>query len=121
MSLVVMVTVTLMVSNTGTMAHIPLSQPTPNTDLQNLMQDYWHWKTQNFPQFTSEVGINDDTAGHLDSYSLAHFEQSKVKCEQLLSRAENIDPTSLSPDDLVNLNIFKYDMTTFLENSKYIK
>lgn len=122
MSLVVMVTVTLMVSNTGTMAHIPLSQPTPNTtDLQNLMQDYWHWKTQNFPQFTSEVGINDDTAGHLDSYSLAHFEQSKVKCEQLLSRAEKIDTTSLSPDDLVNLNIFKYDMTTFLENSKYIK
>ncbi|KAK8750525.1 hypothetical protein OTU49_014882 [Cherax quadricarinatus] len=81
MSLVVMVTVTLMVSNTGTMAHIPLSQPTPNTtDLQNLMQDYWHWKTQNFPQFTSEVGINDDTAGHLDSYSLAHLEQSKVLC-----------------------------------------
>ncbi|XP_042232049.1 uncharacterized protein LOC121872964 isoform X2 [Homarus americanus] len=99
----------------------PLPHPTPRPDLLTLTQDYWHWKTQDYPQFATEVGINDNTAGRLDSYSMEHFEKRKVKCEEFLQRAEEIDATSLSWDDLINLKIFKQEMTTFIDNFHYMK
>ncbi|KAG7163385.1 hypothetical protein Hamer_G004522, partial [Homarus americanus] len=68
-----------------------------------------------------QVGINDNTAGRLDSYSMEHFGKCKVKCEEFLQRAEEIDATSLSWDDLINLKIFKQEMTTFIDNFHYMK
>nr|XP_053629733.1 LOW QUALITY PROTEIN: uncharacterized protein LOC128686732 [Cherax quadricarinatus] len=118
---VVVVTAVLMEGPVVVVAPVPVPHPTPTPDLLTLTQDYWHWKTQDYPQFATHVGINDNTAGRLDSYSLEHFEQRKVKCQEFLSRAEDIDAASLSSDDLINLKIFKYEMTTFLENSQYIK
>lgn len=33
----------------------PLPHPTPRPDLLALTQDYWHWKTQDYPQFATVV------------------------------------------------------------------
>ncbi|XP_045618072.1 uncharacterized protein [Procambarus clarkii] len=119
--MVVMVMVMVVMGPVGVVAPVPLPHPTPRPDLLALTQDYWHWKTQDFPQFATTVGINDNTAGRLDSYSLDHFQHRKSKCEEFLRRAEEIDVASLSEDDLVNLKIFKQEMIVFLENAPFIK
>lgn len=98
-----------------------LPQPSPRPDLLALTQDYWHWKTQDSPQFATWVGINDNTAGRLDSYSMEHYEKRKAKCEEFLERAEQINATSLSWDDRVNLKIFKDEMKTFIDNFSYLR
>ncbi|KAK7070220.1 hypothetical protein SK128_013202 [Halocaridina rubra] len=99
----------------------PLPQLAPPPDFLALTQDYWHWKTQDFPQFATQVGINDNTAGRLDSLSLEHFKQRKSKCEEFLQRAEAIDAHSLSEDDVINLKIFKDELTTYIDNYDYIR
>ncbi|KAK3859481.1 hypothetical protein Pcinc_034411 [Petrolisthes cinctipes] len=98
----------------------PLPHPTPRPDLLALTQDYWHWKTQDYPQFATQVGINDNTAGRLDSYSMKHFEMRKVKCEEFLRRAMDIfKASSISSEDLINLKVFLLEMMTYIENFPY--
>lgn len=99
----------------------PLPHSAPPPDLLALTQDFWHWKTQDYPQFATQVGINDNTAGRLDSLNPEHFEQRKSKSEEFLERAERINSTSLSEDDLLNLKIFKEELTTYINNYKYLR
>ncbi|MPC25319.1 hypothetical protein E2C01_018425 [Portunus trituberculatus] len=68
-----------------------------------------------------QVGINDNTAGRLDSYSMQHLQQRKAKCEEFLQRAHDIDASSLSPEDLMTLKVFKEEMMTYIQNFPYKK
>ncbi|XP_063875992.1 uncharacterized protein LOC135108991 [Scylla paramamosain] len=104
-----------------TSAPPPPPLATPRPDLLALTQDYWHWKTQDYPQFATQVGINDNTAGRLDSYSMQHLHQRKAKCEEFLQRAHDIDASSLSPEDLITLKVFKEEMITYIQNFPYKK
>ncbi|KAG0711015.1 hypothetical protein GWK47_021585 [Chionoecetes opilio] len=94
---------------------------TPRPDLLALTQDYWHWKTQDYPQFATQVGINDNTAGRLDSYALTHFQRRKAKCEEFLQRAYDVDAALLSPEDLIDLKVLKEEMITYIDNFPYKK
>ncbi|XP_045130033.1 uncharacterized protein LOC123515490 isoform X2 [Portunus trituberculatus] len=102
-----------------TTTSIPLS--TPSADLLALCQDYWQWKTQEFPQFSTQLGLNDDTAARLDSYDKQRLEQRKVKCEKFLQRANQIEAASLSPEDLITLKVFKEEINTYVQNFPYKK
>ncbi|XP_042890977.1 uncharacterized protein LOC122265649 [Penaeus japonicus] len=99
----------------------PLDHSSPTPDLLALTQDFWHWKTQDYPQFATQVGINDNAAGRLDSLNEEHFLQRKAKCEVFLERAEGIDPESLSENDFINLQIFKEEVKTYIDNFEYLK
>lgn len=99
----------------------PLDHAPPTPDLLALTQDFWHWKTQDYPQFATQVGINDNAAGRLDSLNQDHFLQRKAKCETFLERAEGIDPETLSENDLINLEIFKEEVRTYIDNFDYLK
>ncbi|XP_037799890.1 uncharacterized protein LOC119594887 [Penaeus monodon] len=99
----------------------PLDHSTPTPDLLALTQDFWHWKTQDYPQFATQVGINDNAAGRLDSLNEEHFLQRKAKCETFLERAEGIDPESLSENDFINLEMFKEEVRTYIDNFDYLK
>ncbi|XP_066964451.1 LOW QUALITY PROTEIN: uncharacterized protein [Macrobrachium rosenbergii] len=98
-----------------------LAHAAPPPDLLALMQDFWHWKTQDFPQFATQVGINDNTAGRLDSLNNEHFEERRSKCEEFLQRSEAIEADSLSEDDLINLKILKEELKTYIDNFNYLK
>ncbi|XP_050716604.1 uncharacterized protein LOC126998670 isoform X2 [Eriocheir sinensis] len=115
----------VLIGAAGLVLAVPSPPPpplaTPRPELLALFQDYWHWKTQDYPQFATQVGINDNTAGRLDSLSMKHFESRKAKCEEFLQRAYEIDTSLLSPDDLVNLKVFKDEMITFIDNFPYMK
>ncbi|XP_076055407.1 uncharacterized protein LOC143033796 isoform X2 [Oratosquilla oratoria] len=106
----------------GLAGALPPSAPPPTPpDLLTLFQDFWHWKTQDYPQFATSLGINDNTAGRLDSFTFAHFEQRKEKCEEFLARAESLEMKNLSPEDDLNLKLFKDNLNTFIDNFKYIQ
>ncbi|XP_063875993.1 uncharacterized protein LOC135108992 [Scylla paramamosain] len=94
---------------------------TPSADLLALSKDYWNWKTQEFPQFSTQLGINDDTAARLDSYDKQRLQKRKAKCEEFLQRANKIDTTSLSTEDLITLKVFKEEMNTYVQNFPYKK
>uniref|UniRef100_A0A0P4WH25 DUF885 domain-containing protein n=1 Tax=Scylla olivacea TaxID=85551 RepID=A0A0P4WH25_SCYOL len=90
-------------------------------ELLTLSEDYWEWKTQEFPYFSTMLGINDDTAARLDSYDKYRLQQRKAKCEKFLQRANKIDAASLSPEDLITLKVFKEELNTYVQNFPYKK
>lgn len=46
----------------GLVAPAPPPPPlaTPRPDLLALTQDYWHWKTQDYPQFATQVSLSNE-------------------------------------------------------------
>ncbi|KAK8399254.1 hypothetical protein O3P69_003399 [Scylla paramamosain] len=153
-SLMALVLFVVFLARLMTSASIPPSFTTtppplakPSADLLALSKDYWNWKTQEFPQFSTQLGINDDTAARLDSYDKQRLQKRKAgdsywsshsqsrqplqhaplatlnhaKCEEFLQRANKIDTTSLSTEDLITLKVFKEEMNTYVQNFPYKK
>ncbi|XP_063876034.1 uncharacterized protein LOC135108999 [Scylla paramamosain] len=112
----VVVVVVVAVSMAGLM-----TSASPHADLLALTQDYWDWKIREFPQFATKLGIKDDSAAHLDTLDVQHLQGRKAKCEEFLQRAHDIDAASLSPEDLITLNLFKEEIIIYVLNFPYKK
>ncbi|XP_045130031.1 uncharacterized protein LOC123515489 [Portunus trituberculatus] len=118
-----MVVAVLVVSLAGLMTSALPSVPigSARAELLTLSQDYWDWKTQEFPYFSTMLGLNDDTAARLDSYDKQRLQQRKVKCEKFLQQANQIDAASLPPEDLITLKVFKEEINTYVQNFPHKK
>lgn len=94
---------------------------TAHHKFHNLTEEFWAWKIQDMPQFATSIGINDDTAAHLDRFSPESYEQRKLISEDFLQRAQNINASALSEDEQLMYRIFVEELETYLQNLQYTK
>ncbi|XP_068247131.1 uncharacterized protein [Palaemon carinicauda] len=96
------------------------SSKSSSEEFNNLTKEFFSWKLEDSPEYASQVGINEDNAAHLDDLSPENFQQKKLRTEEFLERAKNINATELSEIEALNHRIFIEDLSSFLRNSKYI-
>ncbi|RXG56510.1 hypothetical protein Avbf_08582 [Armadillidium vulgare] len=65
------------------------------------------------------VGIHDYDAD-LDDMSEAAFEARYTKCQQFLAQANELEPTLTDDADIVNIEVLKYELETYI-NSYHLK
>ncbi|CAL4151964.1 unnamed protein product, partial [Meganyctiphanes norvegica] len=91
---------------------------TEDNAVKTLMDDFWEWKIQEYPEFATMIGL---TSHHMDKLNLDIFQQRKETCEEFLRRAEALESSSLTNQDLLNVNILKHHLNTYIQNMRFIK
>ncbi|RXG56629.1 PHD finger-like domain-containing protein 5A [Armadillidium vulgare] len=82
-------------------------------EVQELCDEYWNWRLSNMPEYATFVGIHDYDAD-LDDMSEAAYEARYTKCQQFLAQANELEPTLTDDADIVNIEVLKYELETYI-------
>ncbi|KAB7497566.1 hypothetical protein Anas_03158 [Armadillidium nasatum] len=83
-------------------------------EVQELCDEYWNWRLSNMPEYATFVGIHDYDAD-LDDMSEAAYEARYTKCQQFLAQANELEPTLTDDADIVNIEVLKYELETYID------
>ncbi|HWN08126.1 MAG TPA: DUF885 domain-containing protein [Pyrinomonadaceae bacterium] len=102
LSLFFTVLVVVIVSASSLMAQDPKSP----ADLQRLAADYYNWRNQNFPVFSSDAGLH--TWDHrLTDYSLSAVLARRLQAKEVLAKVEKMPTAAWSKDDRIDWLLFR--------------
>ena len=92
----------MMLSSSLMMAQDP---KTP-ADLQRLAQDYYNWRNQNYPVFSSDAGLHtwDDK---LTDYSLASLLGRRLHVKEVLGKVRAMQTEKWNKDDRIDWLLFR--------------
>jgi uncharacterized protein (DUF885 family) len=78
---------------------------TPN-DLRLLAAEYYNWRNQNFPVFSSDAGLHtwDD---RLTDYSLSAILERRLNAKELLAKVQAMSTADWSKEDRIDWLIFR--------------
>src|SRR5438034_3527927 len=80
--------------------------PGSPADLRKLAQDYYNWRNQNYPVFSSDSGLHTwDT--RLTDYSLSAILSRRLQVKETLSKVRAMQTENWSKDDRIDWLLFR--------------
>ncbi|MEK6282877.1 MAG: DUF885 domain-containing protein [Acidobacteriota bacterium] len=85
---------------------INAQKPTTPADMRNLAKEYYNWRNQNYPVFSSDAGLHtwDD---RLTNYSLSRVLDRKLHVQELLAKVRAMPTANWSKDDRIDWLLFR--------------
>jgi uncharacterized protein (DUF885 family) len=85
---------------------IVAQQPKTPADLHKLARDYYSWRNQNYPVFSSDAGLHtwDD---QLTNYSLSSILRRRLEVKEVLGKVRAMQTASWSKDDRIDWLLLK--------------
>ncbi len=81
-------------------------QPKTPADLHKLAQDYYNWRNQNYPVFSSDAGLH--TWDHkLTDYSLSRVLARRLEVKEVLGKVRAMQTAGWSKDDRIDWSLFR--------------
>lgn len=97
----------LIVSSGAALAQDP---KTP-ADLHRLAADYYNWRNQNFPVFSSDAGLHT-WDNRLTDYSLSAVLARRLHAKEVLAKVEKMPTAAWSKDDRIDWLLFRAQLET---------
>lgn len=92
------------------MSLIPLSStaqtPATPADLRRLADDYYRWRNENYPVFSSDSGLHT-WDNKLTNYSLSSILSRRLYVKNLLGRIENMPTSGWEKNDRIDWLLFR--------------
>lgn len=87
---------------------IPIQAQTPKTpaDVRRLAEDYYKWRNENFPVFSSDAGLHT-WDNRLTDYSLSSVLARRLHTKELLGKVMAMPTENWSKDDRVDWLLFR--------------
>ncbi|MEH6789813.1 DUF885 domain-containing protein [Parasphingorhabdus sp.] len=82
--------------------------------LHRIIDDYWAYQLEQYPEFASSLGI-DDPVGRVSDASLAAEDRRVEKAKAWLKQLDAIDTATLSEDDKTNHGILRRSLVEQVE------
>ncbi|MGH9905368.1 MAG: DUF885 family protein, partial [Pyrinomonadaceae bacterium] len=103
-----LLTLCLVFSSLMILARISSQAQTPKTpaELRQLAVDYYNWRNQNFPVFSSDAGLHT-WDNRLTDYSLSAVLARRLQAKELLAKVQAIPTSNWSRDDRVDWLLFR--------------
>src|SRR5687768_2245445 len=87
-------------------ASVHAQDPKTPADLHRLAADYYTWRNQNFPVFSSDAGLH--TWDHrLTDYSLSAVLARRLHAKELLAKVEKMSTAAWAKDDRIDWLLFR--------------
>ena len=85
--------------------------PTTPADLHKLAHDYYNWRNENYPVFSSDAGLHtwDDK---LTNYSLSSILARRLQVKEVLGKVRGMQTANWSKDDRIDWLLFKAQLET---------
>ena len=80
--------------------------PKTPADLHRLAADYYNWRNQNFPVFSSDAGLHTWDS-RLTDYSLSAVLARRLHAKELLGKVEKMPTAAWSKDDRIDWLLFR--------------
>jgi uncharacterized protein (DUF885 family) len=105
----------------GTAAMIVFASPVAaqdNRDLKDIVDQYWSYQLEQYPEFASSLGV-DDPIGRVSDASLEAEDRRVAKAKLWLAQLDAIDTGALSEDDKTNYGILRRSLAEQIEANSY--
>lgn len=89
-----------------------------SSELHQIIDDFWAYNLEQYPEFASSLGINDPV-GRVSDNSLEAEDKRVKKAKAWLMQLDKIDQSSLSEDDKTNFGILHRSLAEQVEASTY--
>ena len=89
-----------------------------STDLHMIIEAYWDYQLEQYPEFASSLGV-DDRLGRVSDASLEAEDQRVAKAKVWLAQLAAIDTAALSEDDKTNHGILRRSLAEQIEANSY--
>ena len=86
--------------------------------LHNIIDDYWAYQLNQYPEFASSLGV-DDPVGRVSDPSLEAEDKRVEKARAWLKQLDAIDTATLSEDDKTNYGILRRSLAEQIEAKSY--
>ena len=83
--------------------------PTTPADLRKLAQDYYNWRNQNYPVFSSDNGLHTWDS-RLTDYSLSAILARRLQIKETLGKVRAMQTANWSKDDLIDWLLFRSEL-----------
>ena len=97
------------------------AQPDANhksTELHSIIDAYWAYQLEQYPEFASSLGV-DDPIGRVSDASLEAEDSRVEKAKAWLAQLDAIDTAALSEDDKTNYGILRRSLAEQVEANSY--
>ena len=86
----------------------PVQSQNPNTlaDLRKMAAEYYNWRNENFPVFSSDAGLHT-WDNRLTDYSLSAVLARRLYAKELLAKVEAMPADKWSKDDQIDWLLFR--------------
>lgn len=81
-------------------------EPKTPADLHRLAQDYYNWRNQNFPVFSSDAGLHT-WDNKLTDYSLSAVLARRLQVKEVLGKVRAMQTANWSKDDRIDWLLFR--------------
>jgi uncharacterized protein (DUF885 family) len=100
--------VLLILLTTFFQAFIPVHAQQPKTpaDLHKLAADYYNWRNENFPVFSSDAGLHT-WDNRLTDYSLSAVLDRRLHAKEVLAKVDAMPTASWNKDDRIDWMLFR--------------
>jgi len=85
------------------------TSPTTPADLRILAADYYNWRNQNYPVFSSDSGLHTWDS-RLTDYSLSAILDRRLHVKELLEKVEAMSTTKWAKDDRIDWLLFRSEL-----------
>lgn len=92
--------------------------PQKSAELHSIIDAYWAYNLEQYPEFASSLGV-DDSQGRVTDQSLEAEDKRVDKAKQWLVQLDKLDQDSLSEDDKTNYGILRRSLAEQVEASTY--
>lgn len=79
---------------------------TTPAELRRVAEDYYNWRNENFPVFSSDAGLHK-WDNRLTDYSLSSVLARRLQAKELLAKVQAIDTTKWSKEDRIDWLLFR--------------
>ena len=105
----------------GTAVMIAFATPVAaqeNSALKDIVDQYWAYQLEQYPEFASSLGV-DDPIGRVTDASLQAEDARVAKAKEWLARLDAIDTKTLSEEDKTNYGILRRTLVEQIEANGY--
>ncbi|WP_424432110.1 DUF885 domain-containing protein [Parasphingorhabdus sp.] len=89
-----------------------------STELHVIIDNYWDYQLEQYPEFASSLGIDDPT-GRVSDASLEAEDSRVAKAKTWLAQLDAIDTADLSEDDKTNYGILRRSLAEQIEANSF--
>jgi uncharacterized protein (DUF885 family) len=87
----------------------PAQTPTTPADLRHLADDYYRWRNQNYPVYSSDSGLHT-WDNRLTDYSLSAILARRLYVRDLLNKIQAMPTANWAKDDLIDWLLFRSEL-----------
>ncbi len=98
--------------------HAQTSDNRQSAELHAVIDAYWAYQLEQYPEFASSLGV-DDPVGRVSDASLAAEDRRVAKAKTWLAQLDAIDTAALSEDDKTNYGILRRSLAEQIEANSY--